>query len=69
MVHRQDLAASMGDVNRRSEYVQCQDCGETFGGTQGDYWQLAMDAVFTCRCGSTDLALVRDKTETVIIKQ
>ena len=72
MVTRGDLT-DIGDADysaRQGEYILCQHCGDSFGGTQGDYWQVALDEPFQCsECGSTDLALVKDKTEIVTIKQ
>ena len=71
MVQRKDLV-DICDNNynqRQGEYMSCQDCGESFGGTRGDYWSCTMDYVFSCPvCGSENIALVRDITTQNIIK-
>ena len=72
MIRRQDLV-DIGDTDidtRRNEFMQCLDCGEEFGGTRGDYWQMSMDAILTCpECKSEDIALVKKVCQNVIIKQ
>lgn len=71
MLQRKDLV-DIGDADynaRRSEYIQCLDCGIQSGGTRGDFWQIGMEDTFQCHCGSKNLILVRDLTETVIVKQ
>ena len=72
MVLRKDLVG-IGDDDyhdRQGEYVQCQDCGASFGGTRGDYWEYPMDHMFVCsECRSEILALVRDVVSTRIVKQ
>lgn len=71
MIARKDLV-DIGDVDyhdRQGEYMLCQHCSMSFGGTRGDYWQMAMDAVFHCAdCQSDNIALVRDVTTTVRVK-
>jgi len=70
-VKRKDLA-DIGDRDfsiRQGEYMQCQKCGESIGGTQGDYFMYAMDDVLTCpACQSENLAIVRDIVKTVKVK-
>ncbi len=71
MTQRKDLV-DIADENyhsRQGEYMACQVCGKTIGGTRGDYWEYPMDYVFTCECGSKDIALVKNVTQQVIIKQ
>ena len=72
MIMRKDLA-DIGDKDydkRRGEFMQCQDCGEEFGGTRGDFFTIHMDYILYCpECGSENLALVRNVTTTVILKQ
>ena len=71
MVQRKDLVdISDSDYQQRQgEYMQCQDCGESFGGTCGDFFLLPMDYVFHCpECDSKNIALVRDVTTQEIIK-
>jgi len=72
MIRRKDLVdvADKDYDQRRSEFVQCQDCGEEFGGTRGDYFMLSMDKVFVCpACNSENLALARRVCTTKIVKQ
>lgn len=72
MIKRKDLVdISDADIDtRRNEFMQCQDCGEEIGGTQGDYFMMAMDDVFTCsECESKNIAIVRRVCKTVIVKQ
>jgi Zn finger protein HypA/HybF involved in hydrogenase expression len=72
MVRRRDLV-DISDKDyrqRQNEYVECQDCGYSFGGTRGDYFMIPMDSSFTCdNCGGKNLALVKDKVITEIIEQ
>lgn len=72
MVKRKDLVC-VGDADydrRRNEFMQCQDCGEEFGGTQGDFFTVSMDNIFHCpECGSENIAIVRCVSKVVIIKQ
>lgn len=72
MVERKDLV-DIGDADydtRRNEFVQCQACGNEFGGTRGDYFQMPMDGVFYCpECGDDNLALVKRVFTIKIIKQ
>ncbi len=55
MIMRKDLA-DIGDKDydkRRGEFMQCQDCGEEFGGTRGDFFTIHMDYILYCpECGS-----------------
>ena len=73
MVQRKDLV-DIGDNNysqRQSEYMQCQDCGESFGGTRGDYFTTSMNHIFKCPnpiCRSENIALVKDITIIEIVK-
>jgi len=72
MIRRKDLVdIGDADYNKRcGEFMQCQDCGELIGGTQGDYYMMAMDDVFKCpECGSENIALARQVCKTVIVKQ
>ena len=72
MIMRKDLV-DISDTNydtRRNEFMQCQDCGEDFGGTQGDFFMMSDDALFYCpECGSDNIAIVRRVCKNVIIKQ
>lgn len=72
MIQRKDLA-DIGDENygdRIGEYLVCQHCSTFFGGTRGDYWGMEMSDPIRCpECEGIDLALVRDKTERIVIKQ
>lgn len=72
MIKRKDLA-DVGDKDydtRRNEFMQCQDCGYEFGGTKGDYFTIPMDYIFHCyECSSDNIALVKNVTQTVILKQ
>lgn len=73
MVKRKDLV-DVGDddykYQREYEFMQCQDCGEEFGGTQGDFFMLPMDGTFSCTgCGSENIAIVRRVSKIVIVKQ
>ena len=72
MIKRKDLV-DIGDADydaRRSEFMQCQDCGEEFGGTRGDFFMVFMDSLFYCpRCGSENIALVKKVCQNVIVKQ
>jgi len=74
MIRRKDLAdISDADYDkRRDEFMQCQDCGEEFGGTQGDYFMMPMNECISCPglgCGSENIALVKEVCQNVIIKQ
>ena len=72
MIKRKDLAdVSDADYDaRRNEFMQCLDCGEEFGGTQGDYFLMDMDCLFYCPgCNSKNIAIVRKVCKNVIIKQ
>ncbi len=73
MVQRKDLVdISDNDYQQRQgEYMQCQDCGESFGGSYGDYFMQSMDCIFKCPnpyCGSENIALVKDVITQKIIK-
>lgn len=72
MIKRKDLV-DIGDADykqRADEFMQCQDCGEEFGGTQGDFFMMPMNEVFVCPvCHGEDIALVKNVTQTVILKQ
>jgi len=72
MIRRKDLV-DVGDADynkRQDEFMQCQDCGEEFGGTQGDFWSIHMDCLLYCpECGSENIALVEKVYQNVIIKQ
>lgn len=72
MIRRKDLV-DIGDADykeRQGEFMECQDCGETAGGTRGDYFQMSMDYAITCwSCGSGNIALVRKVCKNVIVKQ
>lgn len=72
MIKRKDLV-DIGDADydtRRNEFMQCQDCGKEFGGTQGDFFIIAMDDIFYCpECGSENIAIVRKVCKNVVIKQ
>ncbi len=71
MVQRKDLVdISDNDYQQRQgEYMQCQDCGESFGGTRGDFFSLEMDHIFKCsNCGSKNVALVKDIITIEIVK-
>ena len=71
MVQRKDLV-DIGDNDydqRQGEYMLCQDCGESLGGTRGDYFNCSMDYIFRCiNCGSENIAIVKDITTQKIIK-
>lgn len=72
MIRRKDLV-DVGDADydtRWGEFMQCQDCGEEIGGTQGDFFSLPMDWIFTCpECASRNIAIVRRVVEIVVVKQ
>lgn len=72
MIKRKDLVG-IGDADydtRRVEFMQCLDCGEEFGGTQGDYFTIHMDYLLYCpTCRSKNIALVKKVCQNVIIKQ
>ena len=72
MIKRKDLV-DIGDADydtRRNEFMQCQDCREEFGGTQGDYFTIHMDYLIHCpECQSKNIALVKEVRQNVIIKQ
>ena len=72
MIRRKDLV-DIGDKayeTRRNEFMQCLDCGEEFGGTQGDFFMASMDAIMNCpECGKDNIALVRKVCKNVIVKQ
>ncbi len=72
MVKRKDLV-DVSDSNyreRQGEFMQCQECGHEFGGTQGDYFNVRMDCIFRCsECMSVNIALVRATRVITIIKQ
>lgn len=62
MVKRKDLVdiADKDYAKRQGEFMQCQDCGEEIGGTQGDFWSLQMNYVLRCpECNSENLAIVK----------
>ena len=71
MVKVKDLSG-IGDNDRhlrQTEYVQCQECNDNFGGTRGDYWEYPPDHIFTCsECGSKNLAIIQDIRVQRIIK-
>lgn len=71
MVKRKDLT-DIGDGNyhqRRGEYMLCQDCENSWGGTRGDYWRYLMDDIFSCsECDGVNIALVKDVTTQIVIK-
>lgn len=72
MVKRKDLVdISDNDYQQRQdEFMQCQDCGTEFGGTQGDYWTADMNCTLCCpECNSNNIALVKKVCQNVIIKQ
>ena len=72
MVQKKDLVdISDKDYNQRQgEYMQCRDCGESFGGTQGDYFYFDMHYAFECqKCGSENIVLVKDIITQKIIKE
>lgn len=72
MIMRKDLV-DVGDKDydqRRGEFMQCQDCGEEMGGTQGDFFMVEMDYMFSCNgCGSENIAIVRFVHKIVIVNQ
>lgn len=72
MIKRKDLV-DVGDADfdtRRSEFMQCQDCGYEFGGTRGDYFTIPMDYIFHCyECSSENIALVWRVDKIVVVKQ
>lgn len=62
MVKRQNLTdITDSDYDKRQdEFMQCQECGNAWGGTRDDYFMMPDDVVFECsECGSQDIALVR----------
>ncbi len=72
MIMRKDLVdISDKDYHKRqSEFMVCQDCGEEFGGTQGDYWSIGMDYTLHCPiCNSENIALVKATRVITIIKE
>lgn len=72
MIRRKDLVdiSDKDYETRRHEFMQCQNCGEDFGGTRGDFFSLPMDCLFYCpECGNDNIALVRKVCENVIVKQ
>ena len=72
MIKRKDLV-DVGDADfdtRRNEFMQCQDCGAEFGGTQGDFFMIPMDEAFYCpECAGENIAIVRRVEKIVIVKQ
>jgi len=72
MIKRKDLV-DIGDSNyqqRQDEFMQCQECGHEFGGTQGDYFTIHMDYALHCPdCNSENIALVKATRVITIIKQ
>lgn len=71
MIKRKDLVdISDEDYDtRQNEFMQCQDCGEILGGTQGDFFMMPMNEVFVCpECNGENIALVRNVTKTVVVK-
>jgi len=72
MIRRKDLV-DVGDADyetRRNEFMQCLDCGEEIGGTQGDFWSIHMDYLLYCpECSSENIAIVRKVCKNVIVKQ
>lgn len=72
MVKRKDLVDISDDNyhHRQNEFMECQDCGEEFGGTQGDYWSVQMDYTLHCpECNSENIALIKATRVITIIKQ
>lgn len=72
MIKRKDLV-DFGNADydiRRNEFMQCQDCGAEFGGTQGDYFIMPMNDIFYCpECTGDNIALVRRESKIVVVKQ
>lgn len=72
MIRRKDLV-DIGDKDydtRRNEFMQCQDCGEEFNGTQGDFFTIHMDYLLYCpECGSENIAIVKATRVITIVKQ
>lgn len=67
-IRRKDLVDIADDnyQQRKSEFMQCQECGFGFGGTRGDYFTRDMDYIFTCdECDSDNIALVK-KVVTIV---
>ena len=63
MLQRKDLVdiSDKDYANRKNEFMQCQNCGHTWGGTRGDYFSMKMDSVFVCgECDSGDIELVKE---------
>ncbi len=73
MIKRKDLV-DISDKDwpqRQGEFLVCQECGnDEIGGTQGDYFMMAMNDIFTCPvCESENMALARNITTQEIIEQ
>lgn len=72
MIRRKDLVdiSDKDYKQRQTEFMQCQDCGREFGGTQGDFFTIRMDYILYCpECGSENIAIVKNVITTVILKQ
>ncbi|HDY87751.1 MAG TPA: hypothetical protein ENH82_06485 [bacterium] len=72
MVKRKDLVDISDDdyKQRQGEFMQCQECGFEFGGTQGDYFMRPMEYVFQCSdCRGYNIALVKTIKTIKIINQ
>lgn len=72
MVKRENLVNITDDdyKERQGEYMKCYDCGNTMGGTQGDFFSIPMRYVIHCGdCGSENLALVKDVKSTIVLKK
>lgn len=72
MIRRKDLV-DIGDADydtRRNEFMQCLDCGEEIGGTQGDFFMMPMNELFVCpECNSENIAIVRHVDKIVVVKR
>ena len=69
MVKRKDLV-DIGDKNynnRRGEFMYCPECDLIYGGTQGDFFMVAMEYEFRCQECKGELFLAREKTKIEII--
>ena len=72
MVKRKDLVdiSDKDYKQRQGEFIQCQECGDFFGGIQGDYFAMEPNDIFTCPgCKSENLALVKEVRTIEIVKQ
>ena len=71
-VFKRDLA-DIGDANynkRRGEFILCEVCGNEFGGTRGDYFNMPDNQEFECpACGNdAELYLVKKVEKYVRVK-